>query len=750
MRNFILFIAICFCTKLGFSQRNPSFNGTFEKIDGNGKATGWTSGFTTEQQKAFSVKIDSAVKKEGKNSLSIAKVMTGADFGVATYVIPYTFKGSQIQLKGYIKTEQVAGGYAGLWLRIDGSSGTLAFNNMASQALSGTTDWKEYSITLPYDDKNALKIYTGALLAGSGKIWIDDLRLFIDGRPIEKATLKPLVLTKAQTDTAFAKRSGIDTVLITKQQIANLTLLGQVWGFLKYHHPTVALGNYNFDAELFRVMPSVLKATTNAELSRTLEQWVDKLGKPEVCRNCKMDNDQDIAQKPDYGSIFDPRILSPSLIEKLKYVLNNRNTGDNYYISMAKGVGNPIFQQELPYYTMAYPDPGYRLLCLYRYWNMIQYFYPYKHLIGKDWNDVLFEYIPRFVSPSNKTDYALTTLALISSVHDTHANIWSNNAALESYRGMYAFPFQAKFIENKLTVTGYYADTLGVKQKVKIGDIIGSIDNVTVDELIQKYLPITAASNYSTQLRDLPRNYLLRSNKKAVPLEILKDGKSAMVTMETLERQKLNMAIDYNPDTKSQGYKVMEGQIGYLFPAKYKNQDLPQLKKLFAETRGIIIDMRCYPSDFMPFTFVPYIKSGNADFVKFTTGDIANPGLFRIGKRLRNNGKNEYKGKVVVIVNEITQSQAEYTTMAFQSSPNVTVIGSTTAGADGNVSAIILPGGISTMISGIDVLYPDGTETQRKGVKIDYRISPTIAGIKAGRDELMEKAVAIINGQPGL
>jgi C-terminal processing protease CtpA/Prc len=106
---------------------------------------------------------------------------------------------------------------------------------------------------------------------------------------------------------------------------------------------------------------------------------------------------------------------------------------------------------------------------------------------------------------------------------------------------------------------------------------------------------------------------------------------------------------------------------------------------------------------------------------------------------------NHYKGKVVVIVDAQTQSQAEYTTMAFQSSANVTVIGSTTAGADGNVSPIILPGGISTMISGLDVLYPDGTETQRKGVKIDIPLKPSIAGIKAGRDELLEKAKDIIN-----
>ncbi len=97
------------------------------------------------------------------------------------------------------------------------------------------------------------------------------------------------------------------------------------------------------------------------------------------------------------------------------------------------------------------------------------------------------------------------------------------------------------------------------------------------------------------------------------------------------------------------------------------------------------------------------------------------------------------------VINATSQSQAEYTTMAFQSSPNVKVIGSTTAGADGNVSSIILPGGLNTMISGIGVFYPNGAPTQRVGVKIDYKIYPTIIGISTGKDELLDKAIEVLN-----
>jgi len=98
-------------------------------------------------------------------------------------------------------------------------------------------------------------------------------------------------------------------------------------------------------------------------------------------------------------------------------------------------------------------------------------------------------------------------------------------------------------------------------------------------------------------------------------------------------------------------------------------------------------------------------------------------------------------------VDEISQSQAEYTTMAFRSSPRAIVIGSTTAGADGNVSPIPLPGGFRSLISGIGVFYPDKKPTQRIGIIPNREVKPTIAGIRAGRDEVLEAAIREIVGK---
>ncbi len=150
----------------------------------------------------------------------------------------------------------------------------------------------------------------------------------------------------------------------------------------------------------------------------------------------------------------------------------------------------------------------------------------------------------------------------------------------------------------------------------------------------------------------------------------------------------------------------------------------------------------------MPFAMGAYLAVLPTAFVDFTMPDVANPGAFHFttGPLIRP-GLNHYNGKVVILVDETSQSQAEYTTMALRAMPNAVVIGSTTAGADGNVSAISLPGGVSTMISGLGVFYPDHRPTQRVGIVPDVVLRPTVKGIAEGRDELVEAATRIIEGR---
>jgi C-terminal processing protease CtpA/Prc len=213
------------------------------------------------------------------------------------------------------------------------------------------------------------------------------------------------------------------------------------------------------------------------------------------------------------------------------------------------------------------------------------------------------------------------------------------------------------------------------------------------------------------------------------------------------EKDSLNIYRWYRRDDEK-SYKMLDGNIGYVTLKNIKEEDIPIIKDTFQNTKGIIIDIRNYPSTFVPFSLGGYFVSDTTAFVKFTGGNVNNPGEFTFTELLSiPNQETHYKGKLIVIVNEFSQSQAEYTAMAFRAGDNTTIIGSTTAGADGNVSAIHLPGGLRTMISGIGVYYPDGTETQRVGIVPDIEVLPTIEGIRKGEDEVLMKAIELINNQ---
>lgn len=130
------------------------------------------------------VSVDSKVVHRGQYS---ARLESGS---AITLMAPVTFSGEFLTLRGFLKTEGVTE-FAGLWIRVDGNSGNpVGYDNMRSQGLRGSTDWKEYSIRIPLAS-NGTYVYFGVLTEG-GTTWADDLELSIDGRPVWEAPPKTL------------------------------------------------------------------------------------------------------------------------------------------------------------------------------------------------------------------------------------------------------------------------------------------------------------------------------------------------------------------------------------------------------------------------------------------------------------------------------------------------------------------------------------------------------------------------------
>jgi C-terminal processing protease CtpA/Prc len=94
-----------------------------------------------------------------------------------------------------------------------------------------------------------------------------------------------------------------------------------------------------------------------------------------------------------------------------------------------------------------------------------------------------------------------------------------------------------------------------------------------------------------------------------------------------------------------------------------------------------------------------------------------------------------------MLIDERTQSQAEHTGLFFEAANRTTFIGSPTAGANGDVTSVVLPGGMTMSFTGHDVRHVDGRQLQRIGLVPDVRVHATVRGIRAGRDEVLERAV---------
>jgi hypothetical protein len=185
MKQAALFLLLFILISSNCLKAQVIFNGDLEKINPKtNMPLAWTNAM-----KGYTYTVDSTIVYHGKYAICI----TSSDsfpYGAINCVIPYNFTGQTLQLKGFIKTENVTNGYAGIWMRVNGID---AFDKMEKQNLHGTNDWKEYTISMPYDSNVARGLNVGALLTGKGKMWFDNLRLYVDGKLIEKVPFKPVV-----------------------------------------------------------------------------------------------------------------------------------------------------------------------------------------------------------------------------------------------------------------------------------------------------------------------------------------------------------------------------------------------------------------------------------------------------------------------------------------------------------------------------------------------------------------------------
>jgi C-terminal processing protease CtpA/Prc len=532
---------------------------------------------------------------------------------------------------------------------------------------------------------------------------------------------------------------------------SRLEMVCKVWGYLKYVHPGVNASK-SWDDSLIQTISHVKTARSQAEYFSSVERLIAAAGAVTTATTPAPVIPQQLRLPVDYSWMNDRQMLSSSAISTLAGIRENFRPFLSYYIEPSP-VGTPQARNENPYPSMTEPNEEYRLLALFRYWNMINYFFPYKDTIGRPWETVLPELIPMFIAARTSNEYYAAVRRMSAQINDSHGFVVQNTMFFNFF-GRGSLPLDLRYVQGQTVVSDItMSESARMRfglQDVRKGDVLLSIDGVSVDTLRKRLAPLVPASNSSALQRDI-NSLLCRGNFGPVMLKLRRGARE----FDIIPTRNTLLSIDFVTDN-SQPWRILPENIGYVNMGRLQRASVPKMMEDLMKTRGIIFDIRNYPNGTL-YDIGAYLSTP-VPFVRFTAINPAFPGVFFQGSNAVSGAPSPlsppnfigrtktYQGKTVALINQETQSHAEFTAMAFRAT-GMKIIGSQTAGADGNIVSVRLPGDIEVVYTSLGVFYPDGKVTQRIGIVPDIPFQPTVSGMQAGRDEVLERGIKEILGQ---
>jgi C-terminal processing protease CtpA/Prc len=408
-----------------------------------------------------------------------------------------------------------------------------------------------------------------------------------------------------------------------------------------------------------------------------------------------------------------------------------------------------------PYDESGYPATEYRLLAAFKIWSVIHFFSPYVKLAGENWDNVLKEFVPKMELARDGDDYAATAFAMLVRLHDGHSfNLSSTKGAFRRIMGERA-PFYVDFVEGKLVVTAWKDEQSGRATGIRIGDIIHMINGQPVAKRIDSVRSRVAASTPQGE-SVMSAFFAIRGpDSSSVVLNVEgSDGKRRDVTVP-ISRRNFGSVIPL--DTAGPHFRLLTPEIGYAKLGTLKPNEVDSMFRVFEHTKALIIDDRLLTGSATDAILARIVASdsirlnggGGIPVVTFGTyGDYVDPASSRIGlsSTLPPRDGPRYAGKPILLVGPMTASYGETIATEFRE-VGAFIVGGQTSGTNGDVTSFVIPGGITFEFTGGDVRQNRGAQLQRVGIKPDLEVRPTIRGVRAGRDEVLEAAVSYLHGK---
>jgi C-terminal processing protease CtpA/Prc len=386
-----------------------------------------------------------------------------------------------------------------------------------------------------------------------------------------------------------------------------------------------------------------------------------------------------------------------------------------------------------------------RVLAAFRLWNTIRLFFPYHDLIDASWDAVLAEHLDEFARSDTEEAYEAAVQRLAARTQDSHARVTSPRLRERegAAPGIVLLP-----IEGQPAVVE--AEPKALTAGVRVGDVVEAVDGEPMQARLGRLRPLTAAST----LQALEANALKRSlagPDRSVAELVVRGADGSPRTVRLERRHGAPEAPEGLP------WRVLEGGIGYVDLRRLDASQIDEMLAALGKAPAIVFDLRGYPRGVF-WLLAPRLNTRGARVAaRFGVPVVDSWGASSewvggasmvVHQAIAPPPGAPYAGRTVLLLDERARSQAEHTALFLRVAAGTTFVGSPTTGVSGDVTDVLLPGGVSVGFSGAAAEWPDGGQLQRRGVLPDVPARPTLRGLREGRDEVLEAALRYLQEAP--
>lgn len=570
------------------------------------------------------------------------------------------------------------------------------------------------------------------------------------------------------------------TSLVTAQSITQVESqihFFKVWNYVKYYHPSVAGGRLNADTLFLQNIGAVDQIKTTEEFNAFVSSFLEKLPNAES-KKTRKSTAKLLTKNRDNNWFTSGRLFSWENKKRLTDIFEHRYTDSiHHYIPDIRFSAEIPNEPEYPFPVTENIPYRYRMLTLAKIQGAVDYLFPHKYLMDKNFDSLLKEKLPLAISCKTRQEHEAILLELIASFDDTHAFKFIKQIKFREniFKNSFFPPFKYTVFDDRIIVTEIILPEHCEKADIKVGDAILKVNGEPVIALVNRTAKSISVSNRPTlryYFSDYLKNLVWQSDKKDFELAVTRNGTESPQVVEFIHNRdaaNVTKLTDYlnnaAPDRRTdRSLDILPGNIAYFkigevfrfietVPDDKMFSTMDSLLGIASRQKGIILDMRDYP-DWGGFVFTVFKKFGKypnrfANYFEINKKEI---GTFILNTDystynhpdIKADG-GSYNGKVVIIVNPETLSMSEWNVMNLQTIfPQSITIGEQSAGADGDEKMLMLPGGYKMNFTGNAIFYTNGTNAQRKGVRIDKYMPLTPENLLSTQDYLLDEAIEII------